>query len=418
MRSVLSYLVVLFATYCVLAGCAWRLKVRPTTEHVSVLVTSGLDCKTLPLQAAAVHKARSLGPTIWFVVGEVLNDTLWSEMSEAEVQVRLLNAAGVDAVLMGPEWLRYGGGRVRTLVDIGRFYLLAANIVDTVRQTVGHEFMLRQFGGIVLGATGLCFDSSAIEFLQSGVMFLSPSYVAPKLTVVLRQRADVRMALMGEGAYWQQEGEYHLIVAPSGNRTSVLAPSQKPEMIAWYDLSVAAGAVSTVGKEVALDGYKPVSAVTRVCDSIASAIDSQAALVVAESQVVLSPSVLTRILARTLLVEQQADFVVFDTLGIEAIKPGIITQGMICRNVSRIGRLVVLDLEGRRVRDLLRVPGRVVERRHGIRTQRLAMRRTYTVLTSTEFVRRNPELARCRYQMIATPPWRIMASVLRRESGL
>lgn len=396
-------------------GCARRLAVRPQTERVAVFVTGDLDSGSLPLQAAAVQEARKLVPTLWFVVGNVLVETLWAEMSAAEAQARLLGTAGVDAVLMGPEWLRYGSGRIRALADIGRFYLLAANIVDTTRRAIGHELMVRQLGTLTLGVTGLCLDTSAVELGQVELTLLPASYTAARAGVLLRRRAGVTVMLAGTDGVGQGAG-YDLIIAPAGSAAAVLTPCSEPGAVARYDIELVAGSVAGVTRrEVSLSEYKPVEAVARVRDSINSAIDSQAVLVVAESRVALTPSVLGRALARALIAEQRLDYVVLDTSGVEAIMPGNITLGMLCRALGGAGRLVLLELEGQRVRDLLRAHGVVVESRPGIRAQRLALRRDYAVGTTTEFIRRHPELAGYQYRMIASPPWQLMATVLRRE---
>lgn len=385
---------------------------------MAIFVTTGLDAENLALQAAVVQEARKSVPAVWFVLGDLFGDTLWAEMSESEAQVRLLNAAGVDAVLMGPEWFWQGTERVRSLADMGRFYLLAANIVDTARRAIGHEFMVRQLGPIAFGATGICLDTSAAEFKQADLMFLPVNYVASRVGAILRRRAELTAILVGPHAVWQHL-DYDLIVAPENSGGAALTPCQEPELIARYDVAFDAGTVASVTKrEVVLSGYEPAGVVTRMRDSLARAIDSQAAVVVAESRVAVTPSVLSRVLARAFIAEQRADYVVFDTLTTETILPGRITQGALCRDLYRAGRPVLLELEGRQVQDLLRTRGVIVESRPGIRSQPLALRRKYMVLTTTEFLRRRPGLTKYGYRMVTRSLWRLAAAFLSRESGM
>ncbi|MBM3315930.1 hypothetical protein FJY71_08885, partial [candidate division WOR-3 bacterium] len=313
----------------VLAACPKRGTTRAAGgPTVTIFVTGSLDAAALPVQAAVVRKARAQGPSLWLAVGDAQVDERWRELTDGEAVVRLLDAAGVDALLMGPEWLRFGPERCRELVDMARCHLLCANVSDTLRSVIGREFMVRRFEQVVVAVSAVWLDSTALEFRQAGVGFVAPEYAGARVGQVLRQRAGLTSLLAGPGLV-QVRPEYDLTVAVDGDTAGgLLTPLAGPGRMARYRVTLLDGAVSDVVREdVPLDGVEPDPMVASVLGSLAGAVDSLAAVVVVESKVVVPPYSLGRVVARGLAAQSAADHVVYDTLAWDSILPGVITQG-------------------------------------------------------------------------------------------
>lgn len=385
------------------AACPKRAAVVSRAEtSLTIFVTGDLDLATMAQQAETVREARWAGPCLWLVCGDVLKDQLWTELTDAEAPVRLLEAAGVDAVLMGPEWLRLGAARCRELADAARFYLLSTNVRDSSGSTIGHEFLTRQLGNVSVGVAGFLMESSAVELRQSAVTFVVPALSVPRTGQLLRTRAAVTCALQ------RADGTV------PGFDLSV--GSARARRLQRYDVVMAGGQVSEVRhSDVSLTGVSPDERAAAVLDSLQRVVDSLAAVLIVESKVRVSPAALSRALVREALAAKTADQFCYDTLVRDTIRPGVVTQGTLCRVLGFPGRLALVDLDGRDLAELGRDRSVTVEARTALKSQRLAAHRSYTVAMTLGFMeRRFPGRG---YRLADALFWRQAAAALRTTGG-
>jgi hypothetical protein len=240
-------------------GCAGP-RVRPTAATLSVYVT-GYQPRDIARQAAVVRRRSAVGPTAWFIVGPVLSDSREQAAAEAERAVLVLNAAGVDAVLLDPGWLGLNRPLLDRLVSEARFYLLGANLADREGRLAGFEFMAKNVRGTRVAATGVWLDS------VPGWSVGPAERTARRVAVLLRQRADVIGLLVGPDR--PVSGRDFDFVAGARGECLSLEPSGGAGQVRRADLHLSGGVMTRVTQtEETYAGIEPDTAVARVTDSL------------------------------------------------------------------------------------------------------------------------------------------------------
>jgi len=108
----LCLVLALFAALSMLGRCA-RARIRPAGEILTVCLST-YDAHALSIQASVVRELRRQGTVLWLVLGDQFADQWLTAATDGAGPVRLLSAAGVDAVLLTPEWLSFGRGGSRS----------------------------------------------------------------------------------------------------------------------------------------------------------------------------------------------------------------------------------------------------------------------------------------------------------------
>lgn len=394
-------------------GCGLK-GARPGRQAVSVFVSSGLVRERLAEFAGVVRSARQTEPTVWVVLGDILADRVWTELGDGAAQAVLLNAAGVDAVVLGPEWLELGSERLRSLVDLPGLYFLSANILDSLAGPVGHPFMLKRFPGLTLGLCGAWLDSTDARFGPDGVACGSPDFAVRKLLPLVRPRADVAGVAVRPGARapgWDvdfvagAESEDMIAVAPTGDELLRLRLLVGERRVLSY----------TVAAQN-LAGFGPDSTAKAVLDSVGVALDSAARQVAGRLAGRWSPASGTRELVREIMRSDIDGFLLDRPLFRDTLNAGPVTNLMLVEALASPGRLIVAELAGHELDTILAERSVEVEWRKGLAGQRPVSHRRYKVAMTPDFRARHPLPAGCRCWLSGERLWRIAARLLARTA--
>jgi hypothetical protein len=197
---------------------------------------------------------------VWLVAGPVFGPG--GQLADAERVTAVLNAAGVDAVLLDPSWLELGTASLERLLAKTRFYVLGANVLDGDGKSPGHEMMVKRLGSARIAVTGIWLDS------VPGWRFRSPEYAARLIEPVLRQRADVVGALAGPNRHVSGWGLDFVAGASAEGAVSAL-PSVEPGRLRRVDVRITGGVAGRmVVAEQQVGAIAPDSAVQQLIDSL------------------------------------------------------------------------------------------------------------------------------------------------------
>ncbi|MCX6843828.1 MAG: hypothetical protein NTX53_16305 [candidate division WOR-3 bacterium] len=410
--------------------CA-RQVVSPSARPVRVFVTDArLD--RLPAYAAEVRAHQALSPTIWLVTGDLFADKPLAVLSDGAAQLMLLNRAGVDAVVLTPDWLSFGLPRMGQMVSGVRFYALSASLLDATGSTLGHPFMVKKSGSANLALTGLALDSTNVLTRMTGIRYAAPDFAARKALALMRQRADfvgVMVEPNGRGSRVPGlRGSGPRTPEPQNPRTLsvwgadftvntgapgrfAMVPSDSQDYVNCYD--VAADADRLTAGACAIDPLRVDSTVSRVLDSLKSAADS-----VAASPFPLStshpgpwtPERLSNVLVQGLLVAKLADGFMCDSLFVADFKEPT-DVGALVSLLRDPGRLAILAVTG----DALAGWPKELMLRPGLSRTALSRGLTYRIATTVDYLQRNPQIAAAGFELSHRPFWTICRDIL--ESG-
>ncbi|MEO0082598.1 MAG: hypothetical protein ABIL25_10000 [candidate division WOR-3 bacterium] len=393
------------------AGCATR-AARPGSQTVTVFISSWAGLEQLPAQAAVVRSARSLGPCVWLLLGNVFSDHVWAGLADGEAEVVLLSAAGVDAVVFGPEWLEFGFDRMRWLVDRAGFYILGANVSDSLGGTVGHPFMLKRYLGTSLGLLGVWLDSTDYRLGLVQVKYAVPDFVVRKVLPLIRPQTGlvgVAVRPLGDVPKWNVD---FLVGA---ERDDMIAALPSKHGMTRLSLVVSDGRVTEYARtDVGLDGIAADSRVTAVLDSIRTVLDSAGAVGVCRLGQTMSPAAMSRVLVKGMLRQGPDGFLSDGELVRDTISTGLLTTRALIEALVNPGRLAMVRLSGQDLKALLEDKSVSVEWRTGLRGQKLVLHRQYSMTMTLDFYARHSNLHRFGYELAAEPLWRAAARILAR----
>jgi hypothetical protein len=391
------------------SGCAGA-RVKPAGQTL-IICASRFARKALPRQAAVVRALRQRGPVVWMVDGSVFQDPWATACADGSDEVRLLGTAGVDAVLLTPDWLSFGLHRQQELVNSARFYVLGANLLDSAGQSLGHPFMVKRTDEADVALTGLWLDSADTRLRLRGVRFVSPDFAAHRASTLMRQRADVIGALVPPAD--SVSGWGLGFVCGAGSRTGFSLPLGRDFDVRRLDLTLLDGRI-VEARQVQEDSAEtaPDSAVARMLDSLERGTDSFCQAKAADLPKRLAPAELTRWLVQGFLATGEADGFLYDSLPVRyALGPGELKRRTLIDVLSDPRRLALIPLSGNQIKAPIAGKNYSLELRPGL-PRALPAGRTYRIAATQEFLKRHPELAVSGYDLTVKEFWTIAADVL------
>ena len=383
-----------------------RQAVSPTARPVRIFVTDA-RIDRLPLYAAAVKAHQKVGPTIWFVTGSPFEDSHLAALTDGAAQASMLSRAGVDAVVLTPEWLSFGLPRLNEMIAMARFYSLSASLLDAGGQTVGHPFMVKRSGAAVLSATGLAIDSSNVLTHLAGIRYAAPGFAAARTLTLMRQRADlvgVMVEPRSTGSAWG--ADFTVNVNASGK--FVMTPADDTGRVNCYDVSADAGRLTA--RSMDLERMKPDSGTAQLLDSIRTAVDSMAARSIPLPRGLWTPERLSNTLVQGVMTAKLADGFLCDSLFVADFKEPK-DVGTLIALLRDPGRLAILKVQG----DVLSAWPKELALRHGLSRSKLSRGLTYRVATTVDYLQRYPGMALPGFELSSRPFWTICLDIL--ESG-
>jgi hypothetical protein len=382
-----------------------RQAINPSARPVRIFVTDArLD--RFPAYAAEVRAHQAISPTIWLVTGDLFADKSLAALTDGEAQLMLLNRAGVDAVVLTPDWLSFGLPRLGQMVSRG-FYALSASLLDSTGSTIGHPFMVRKSGSAFLAFTGLALDSSNVLTRMAGIRYAVPDFAARKALALMRQRADFVGVMVEPRASDGAWGADFTVNSGAPGRFA-MAATDGPSQINCYDVAVDAGRLSA--RTLDLDPLRTDSTVARVLDSIRSAAASVAGQSLPLPRGSLTPERLSGMLVKGLLAAKLADGFLCDSLFTTDFKEPK-DVGTLVSLLRDPGRPAILAVTG----DVLSGWPKELVLRAGLSRAALSRALTYRIATTVDYLQRNPRLAAAGFELSPRPLWTSCRDVL--ESG-
>lgn len=396
------------AAAVMLVGCAGR-QTKPVGQTLTVFL-SRAEPATLCRMASAVNAARQAGPALWIVPAGAFEPGPATDLTDGEGAVRLLNAAGVDAVLLTPDWLDFGLTRLTQLVDMARFYVLSANVLDSTGRPLCHQFMVRRHEDIEVGLTGLWRDSLGRAQQAGGVRLAEPSFAAARTEALMRQRAGIVGALVAGPDSAPVWGFDFLAGAPSSGTVGLALAGAA----ARYDLRINDGViVSAVPVRVEPEQMMPDSAVQAVSDSIDRAVEAFGGMTVTGQRGRMSADELTSSVVKGHLTSKQVDAWLYDS---PLFRTGWDGAAIARRDLVTLlvepQRPLLFELTEGELKLLSRGRGLTLQLGPGMVADRLSATRRYRVAVTRGFLARHPMPSARSLAFSPQPLWTIAADVL------
>jgi len=404
-RILLAKLLVPAALLAAIIGCGPKY-VKPAAGPVTFFLSADPDPRQLAIQATMVKDAKQRGPCFWMFCGDLFADARVAVLTDGEGQKAVLEAAGVDAVLLGPEWLEFGSDRLGRLLASARFDVLGANLLDTLSEPIGYRYSVKKLGSEAFGLVGLWLDSTDKRIGLDRSSWVAPEFAAARNLPLVRDRAAlVGIAVRPQGGADGLGADFYL---GAGSAKAPALARPEPGQIGRLELTVADGRVlDSRTSQVFTDGIEPDPAVASAYDAVIASIDSLSASPAASLKAKVSPQALERMLADEFAGSGYDGLVLDSPLANGAI--GSLTLGELLTLLSEPGRPVAVVLTGREVKSLS--DARVVWRK-ALSGKRINPDQKFRLVGTQAFYESRPELAG-RATVLAEPLWQTVSRVLK-----
>jgi len=177
--------------------------------------------------ATTIRRARAVGPTLVFDVGDaVFGAGTWWDLLGAGAVARLRGAAGCDLATVGNHDLEHGMTGLRELLA-GGYPFVSANlgVDDPYVQHSLYPAYLIEIGGWRIGVTGLT-TLSTLELvpgrLLQGITLSDPRQALIEVVTALEPLVDTIVVLSHLGYYPNGTGDADLAMQVAGSKVSVI----------------------------------------------------------------------------------------------------------------------------------------------------------------------------------------------------
>ncbi len=410
-RLTLKFSFILLSWFWIV-GCA-KQTLRDAPAGISIFVSRWLGPERLAQDAVVVQRARAAGPCVWVLLGRIFADQEWTQLTDGVAQIELLNAVGVDAVVLSPEWLDFCQEQLQKLLNLSRFYVLSGNILDSVGETIGHPFMLTTLEGTRLGFFAVWLDTADPRLNLAGVSRISAEMAASKFVSILGGRADLVLAVVDSRDSTAIRFDWDtdvLIGQNQSNWVSTASQSGIARLLLWVqDGRLRDYRVS----HIRTDTVEMVPPFRRVLDSLSAVVDKLAQDSVGIG-VRLSAEDATKRIAQAVADANEAVFLFDRSLVRDGFEPGIATLGRLVDAFWEPGRLWTLEVSGQELQSLL-LDGVGAQWRSNAGVRRIFPHNRYRICATPGFFLRRPQLYGKRHELTSEQLWVIGRRVLEKK---
>ncbi len=345
---------IFFITFLLLS-CAVKPRIAPIKKTITIFYTGDLKLKNIARIAKFVRQEKSKNPCLFIVNGKIFSDEPITTLYRGEVEIAILNSAGIDAIVLTPDFLRFGIQRARELINKGDFFFLGANLSQTNQsKPFAHEYLIKDLANTKVSLLGLLYDSINPYLNLSGIERKDPIHTVKRLVPLLRMRSDL-VGLITTATETLALKDIDFTIGANNLKGISVSACQEDEILCRFDIFL--------GDNNRIVDFK--NSVINIADSISdelvlttikkyqSMTDSMLNSKIVELKKELNIKDLTDKITQAILTETKADAVIMpNPLIRQAIPKGTITYQTLFDNLNFTQNLFIITLNGKEIKDL------------------------------------------------------------------
>jgi len=100
-------------------------------------------------------------PGLFIINGKIFSEDPISTLYRGEAEITILNSAGIDAIVLTPDFLRFGFKRAQELINQGDFFFLGANLYQTDKlRALAHEYFIKDLAKTKISILGILSENA------------------------------------------------------------------------------------------------------------------------------------------------------------------------------------------------------------------------------------------------------------------
>lgn len=350
-----SLYLVFFIIAIFLISCAVKPRIAPIKKTITIFYTGDLKLKNIARIAKFVRQEKSKNPCLFIVNGKIFTEESITTLYRGEVEIAILNSAGIDAIVLTPDFLRFGIQRAQELINKGDFFFLGANLSQTNQsKPFAHEYLIKDLAGTKVAIIGLLYDSINPYLNLSGIEPKDPIHTTKRLVPLLRMRSDI-VGLVTTNAETLALSDIDFTIGANNLKGISVSACQEDEILCRFDIFLGDNNRIIDFKNSVINIADSISdeLVTTTIKKYQSRSDSILNSKIVELNKELNIQDLTDKITQAILTETKADAVIMpNPLIRQAIPKGTITYQTLFDYLNFTKNLFIITLKGKEIKDL------------------------------------------------------------------
>lgn len=197
--------------YCLLAFCLIFVASAQQTKQLNILQTSDTHSRIEPIDAHAADKYAGMGGTVrratfvkdfrskhpdvlLFDCGDISQGTPYYNLFEGEIEVKMMNLMGYDAMTIGNHEFDFGLDNMARLFRMANFPVVCANydVTGTVLEGLVKPYVVLKRDGLKIGVFGLAPKMEGLVQADKceGIVYNNPIAVAQEMADILNKKEN------------------------------------------------------------------------------------------------------------------------------------------------------------------------------------------------------------------------------------
>lgn len=218
-------------------SCAVKPRVSPIAKTITVFYTGDLNLNNIARIATIVKQERAKNPNLFIINGKIFSDEPITVLNRGEAEISILNSAGIDGIVITPDFLRFGTERAKELIDKVRFFFLAANLYQpNLTRHFGQGYLIKAMTKTRVSLIGILFDSTDFYLKLPGVQRRDPVYSTKLFVPMQRMRESDLVGLIVNHADSITFSDLDFVIGTRTAKSIAAPPCNKDESLRRLDL--------------------------------------------------------------------------------------------------------------------------------------------------------------------------------------
>ena len=388
-KRYLLYLII-FVISISLLSCAIKPRIAPIKQTITIFYTGDLKLNNIARISRFVKQEKTKNPCLFVVNGKIFSEEPITTLYRGEAEIAILNSAGIDALVLTVDFLRFGTKRAQELINKGDFFFLGANLTQSNQpKPFTHEYLIKDLAKTKVSLLGLVYDSINPYLKISEIKRKDPIHTVKRLVPLLRMRSDL-IGLVTTTVDTLALSDIDFVIGANNLKGISVPVCKEDEILCRLDLFLGdnnrivdfKNSVVNIVDSIADDEYGK-SILNKYKSKSDSIMDSR----IVEIKMDLDLKNFTDIINQAILTETKADGIVLPNPFItKPIPKGTITYRTLFDNLSFTENLFIITLSGKEIENLKATKSNMVL---STKLKKLQPTNNYKFVTTLEFLTTN-----------------------------
>ncbi|MDH5684799.1 MAG: 5'-nucleotidase C-terminal domain-containing protein, partial [candidate division WOR-3 bacterium] len=336
-----------------------------------------------------VKQEKTKNPCLFIIHGKIFSEEPITTLYRGEAEIAILNAAEIDAIVLTPDFLRFGSQRAQALINQGDFFFLGANIYNRAKKRpLAQEYLIKNLDDTKISLLGLLVDSNDLYLRLQEIEYKDPIYTAKKLIPLLKMRSDL-VGLSSAKSDTLALTDLNFVIGPLNPNSISAQACGSDENLRRLDLFLSDDNVIIDYQNSVVplvDTISEDNLIKAAIQNFTTRHDSMLDTKITEIKKDLDLKNLTNLVNQAILTETKVDGVILQKqLVLKTIAKGSVTYRKLFEPLKFTQNLVIVTVSGKEIEELKAMKFEIVWSAN-LKKQRPVLSRNYRIATTPDLI--------------------------------